>query len=217
MNGQFPNRRVAGRMLAERLRAYADRSDVLVLGLPRGGVPVAYELAKALNAELDVLIVRKLGMPGHPELAMGAIASGGTQYLNEEVLRYGGVGRHALQAVLEEEQAELVRREKLYRGTRAPLKLAGRTVIVVDDGMATGASMRAAVMALRSGKPSKIVVAVPVAPADAADRLQGAADEFVCVQNPVHFYAVGQFYKDFEQTSDEEVRELLENVRQVPV
>lgn len=215
MNGSFINRRVAGRMLADRLKTYAGRPGVLVLGLPRGGVPVAYELARALDAELDVLIVRKLGMPGHPELAMGAIASGGAQYLNEEVLRLGHVSPGALQAVLEEEQAELKRRERLYRGSRPSLDLAGRIVIVVDDGMATGASMRAAVLALRSGKPARIVVAVPVAPADAGERLADAADEFVCVQNPVNFHAVGQFYEDFEQTSDDEVRELLDRARRV--
>lgn len=215
MNGRFLNRRVAGRMLADRLKLYAGRSDVLVLGLPRGGVPVAYELAQALDAELDVLIVRKLGMPSHPEFAMGAIASGGALYLNEEAIRLGHVSASALQAVLEEERAELKRREQLYRGSRPSLNLADRTVIVVDDGMATGSSMRAAVLALRSGKPAHIVVAVPVAPADAEERLAGAADEFVCVQSPAQFHAVGQFYDDFEQTSDAEVRELLDRSRRV--
>lgn len=216
MDGRFLNRSTAGRMLAKRLQPYSGREDVLVLALPRGGVPVAYELAQALDAELDVLIVRKLGMPGHPELAMGAIASGGTQYLNEDMLLHGGVTRRALEDVVEREQEELKRREELYRGSRPPLNVTGRTVIVVDDGMATGASMRAAVMALRSGNPKRIVVAVPVAPADAAQRLEGAADEFVCVQSPVDFYAVGQFYRDFDQTSDEEVRSLLARAHRAP-
>jgi len=216
MSGRFLNRRVAGGMLADRLKPYANRPGVLVLGLPRGGVPVAYELARALDAELDVLIVRKLGMPSHPEFAMGAIASGGALYLNEEAVRLGHVSAGALQTVLEEEQVELKRREQLYRGSRPPLNLTDRTIIVVDDGMATGASMRAAVLALRSGKPARIVVAVPVAPADAGERLAGVADEFVCVQSPAHFHAVGQFYEDFEQTSDDEVRELLDQSWRVP-
>ena len=212
-DGKFLNRQVAGRMLAGRLKAYAGRGDVLVLALPRGGVPVGYEVAQALGAEFDVLIVRKLGMPGHPEFAVGAIASGGTQYLNQDVLRQGGVSPRALQAVLEEEQEELARREEQYRGSRPPVSVKGRTVIVVDDGMATGASLRAAVMALRSGDPARVVVAVPVAPADGAERLGDAADEFVCVMNPRDFYAVGQFYDEFEQTSDAEVRDCLQRAR----
>lgn len=216
MNGQFLNRKVAGRMLAERLKGYAGRKDVLVLGLPRGGVPVAHELAQMLGVELDVLIVRKLGMPGHPEYALGAIASGGIRYLNEAAVRGSGVSERALQDVLEQEQKELVRRERLYRGSKPPPRLAGRTVIVVDDGMATGASMRAAVTALRSGGPARIVAAVPVAPADAAERLDNAADEFVSVQSPAHFYAVGEFYRDFTQTTDEEVHELLKSTQKAP-
>jgi len=206
---QFPNRAVAGRMLAERLRAYAGRNDVMVLAVPRGGVPVGYEVAHALGVELDVLIVRKLGVPQQPELAMGAIASDGARYLNEEVLQHAHVSDSALRQVVAAETAELERRERLYRGDRLPPDITGRTVIVVDDGMATGASMRAAVLALRSKRPTHIVVAVPVAPEDAAERLQGAADEFVCLQNPRLFYAVGQFYQDFAQTSDEQVRALL--------
>jgi len=216
MDGRFLNRSVAGRMLATRLKDYARRKDVLVLALPRGGVPVGYEVAGALGAELDVLIVRKLGVPGQPEYAMGAVASGGAQYLNNEVLNFAKVSPRALQAVLDEERAELTRREKLYRGARPPLEIEGRTVIVVDDGIATGASMRAAVMALRSLHPARIVVAVPVAPASAEEAFRGVADEFVCVQNPAGFYAVGQFYDDFSQTTDAEVRGLLSRNPGVP-
>jgi putative phosphoribosyl transferase len=209
----FPTRSIAGRLLAERLHAFVDRSEVIVLALPRGGVPVGYEVAHALGVELDVLIVRKLGVPQQPELAMGAIASGGARYLNQEVLRLAHVSDAELQKVVAAETAELERREHLYRGERPPLDITGRTVIVVDDGMATGASMRAAVLALRSKRPAHIVVAVPVAPEDAGERLQGAADEFVCLLNPRDFYAVGQFYLDFRQTSDDEVRALLKRSR----
>lgn len=215
MDGRFLNRSVAGRMLAMRLKAYAGRKDVLVLALPRGGVPVGYEVAEALGAELDVLIVRKLGVPGQPEYAMGALASGGAQYLNDEVLNFAKVSPRTLQAVLDEERAELARREKSYRGARPPLDIEGRTVIVVDDGIATGASMRAAVMALRSLHPARVVVAVPVAPASAVGGFKGVADEFVCVQNPAGFYAVGQFYDDFSQTTDAEVRGLLSRSSEV--
>lgn len=215
-DGNFLNRATAGRMLATRLQRYAGEGDVLVLALPRGGVPVGFEVAAALKAELDVLIVRKLGVPGHEEFAMGAIASGGAQYLNEDVVRRMGIGPQAVEAVLQAERAELARREKLYRGARPPLKIEGRTVILVDDGMATGASIQAAVTALRSQQPKRIVVAVPVAPADAAQRLADVADEFVCVQTPANFYAVGQFYGDFGQTSDAEVRELLQQAGQAP-
>jgi len=207
----FPNRSVAGQLLAERLRAYAGRHEVIVLALPRGGVPVGYEVAKALGVELDILIVRKLGVPHQPELAMGAIATGGARYLNDEVLQLAHVSDAELQQVLSEETAELKRREHLYRGALPPPEISGRTVIVVDDGLATGASMRAAVMALRSKRPTHIVVAVPVAPEGAAGRLGGAADAFVCLQTPHFFHAVGQFYSDFSQTSDAEVRELLKS------
>ncbi|HET7610411.1 MAG TPA: phosphoribosyltransferase family protein [Rhodanobacteraceae bacterium] len=205
----FEDRADAGRQLAAKLEAYGGRDDVIVLGLPRGGVPVAYEVAVALGARLDVLVVRKLGLPRQPELAIGAIASGGALYLNENVLRAARVSDAMLQVVEAGERAELVRREKLYRGKRPVPPVRGKTVIVVDDGMATGASMQAAVMALRSLKPERIVVAVPVAPADAARRLADAADEFVCVLTASDFQAVGQFYRDFGQTTDEEVRRLL--------
>lgn len=214
MAGIFPNRSEAGRRLAKRLHAYAGRNEVLVLALPRGGVPVAYEVARALGVELDVLIVRKLGVPHQPELAMGAIASGGAQYLNHEVLQLARVSDAELRKVIEAESAELERRERLYRGDQPPPSITGRTVILVDDGMATGASMRAAVLALRTKNPTHIIVAVPVAPEDAGSRLAGAADEFICLENPHNFYAVGQFYLDFEQTSDEQVRELLQRSRE---
>lgn len=205
----FMNRIDAGRRLADRLRHYGNRRDVLVLGLPRGGVPVAYEVAQALNAELDVLVVRKLGVPFQPELAMGAIASGGGVSLNDEVIAMAGVTARQFDRVRASEQKELERRERLFRGGRAPIAVKGRTVIVVDDGLATGATMRAALAALRTLLPARLVVAVPVAPEDAAERVAGICDEFVCVETPYDFAAVGQVYQDFRQTSDDEVRELL--------
>lgn len=210
---QFRDRRDAGWQLARKLEAYAGREDVLVLALPRGGVPVGYEVAHALGVAFDVLTVRKLGVPQQPELAAGAIASGGAVFLNQRVLREAGVSAAALNAVEAQERAELERREKLYRGMRPPPDVRGRTVIVVDDGMATGASMQAAVMALRSLLPARIVAAVPVAPADAVWRMGETADEFACVVTSVAFYAVGQFYRDFEQVTDAEVRELLDKAR----
>lgn len=212
---RFRNRRDAGRQLAAKLEAYAGRSDVIVLALPRGGVPVGYEVAHALGVALDVLTVRKLGVPHQPELAMGAIASGGAMFLNDNVMRAAGVRETALHAVEAQERDELERREKLYRGARPALEIRGKTVIVVDDGMATGASMQAAVMALRSLQPARIVVAVPVAPAGAARRLDETADEFVCALASVEFFAVGQFYRDFDQTTDAEVRRLLDEARKV--
>ena len=210
----FRDRRDAGRQLAAHLKAYAGRSDVTVLALPRGGVPVGYEVAKALGAPLDVLVVRKLGVPQQPELAMGAIASGGARYLVDDAFWDARVDPSALREVEERERAELARREKLYRGTRAPLQVDGRIVILVDDGIATGASIRVAAMALRSLHPRHIVVAVPVAPVYTAQRLGDAVDEFVCVHESRSFYAVGQFYDDFGQTTDEEVRELIEHPRE---
>lgn len=206
----FSDRAAAGEALALLLSDYAERKEVVVLGLPRGGVPVAYEVARALNAPLDVLIVRKLGAPGNPELAMGAIASGGARYLNEEVIRITGADAHEIARVEQAESAELERRERLYRGNRPPLDVEGRTVILVDDGIATGASMRAAARAMRVAGAGRIVVAVPVAPADARTRFHGIADEFVCVHAPRYFYAVGQFYDRFEQTGDDEVRMVLD-------
>lgn len=209
MESHFDSRHAAGRILAGKLRAYADRTDVVVLALPRGGVPVGYEVAKALGADLDVLIVRKLGVPGHSELAMGAIASGGAIHLNRDVIAMARIGQHDIERVMAEEYRELERREALYRGARPPAPVEGRTVIVVDDGIATGASMHAALRALRSRKPGKIVVAVPVAPADAPERIKDVSDEFVAVLLPADFQAVGQFYREFGQTGDDEVRTLL--------
>ena len=210
MGAKFQDRVVAGRALAARLQAYAGRPDVVVLALPRGGVPVGYEVARALRVEFDVLIVRKLGVPGYPEFAMGAIASGGARFVNQELIQQIGVSAHSVAQVLERERAELQRREVLYRGARPPLDLHGRQVIVVDDGMATGASMRVAVESLRSASPARIIVAVPVAPADASERFAGIADGFVSVLSPPDFRAVGQFYLHFDQTSDDEVRALLQ-------
>jgi putative phosphoribosyl transferase len=209
MESQFKDRRAAGRLLAEALRTYAGREDLLVFALPRGGVPVGYEVAKELGAELDVLIVRKLGVPRQPEVAMGAISSGDAIYLNEQIIKLAEIGPREIEEVLERERRELARRESAYRGSRPIPKVAGRTVIVVDDGIATGASMRAALLALRGKKPERIVVAVPVAPADAREWFRDVADEFVCVLSPNGFQAVGQFYEDFSETQDGEVRALL--------
>jgi putative phosphoribosyl transferase len=205
----FKDRREAGRILADALREYAGRSEVTVLALPRGGVPVGYEVAKALGADFDVLVVRKLGLPYHRELAMGAIVSGGAIDLNEDVIARSGVTTREIEAVMAKESVELERRERLYRGARPMAQLEGRIVIVVDDGIATGATMRAALKALRSLHPARIVAAVPVAPADAQRRMRDVADAFVSVLNPDDFYAVGQFYRRFDQTSDDEVRDLL--------
>jgi putative phosphoribosyl transferase len=197
--------------LADRLAEYAGRSDVIVLALPRGGVPVAYEVASALHAPLDVFLVRKLGMPGHEEFAIGAIASGGVRVLNEETLLDYGVSREQVEAVLDVEQRELERRERRYRGDRPFPDVASRTVILIDDGLATGSSMRAAVAALRQERPSKIVVAVPTAPRETCAELRQIVDQMVCLMTPEPFYAVGLWYEDFSQTTDEEVRELLDS------
>lgn len=206
----FADRSDAGRRLAARLYDLRGDDDLLVLALPRGGVPVAYEIARELRAPLDVLVVRKLGVPFQPELAMGAIASGGAIHLNDEVVRLAGVDGVQLTTVIQRERAELERREAAYRGQRPPPQMQGRTVIVVDDGIATGASMLAALAALRPLKPAALICAVPVAPPEAAARLAGAADRFVCLLTPPDFSAVGQFYARFEQTTDAEVRTLLE-------
>lgn len=210
---RFRDRADAGRALARALARYRGEPDLLVLGLPRGGVPVAAEVARVLGAELDVLVVRKLGVPFQPELAMGAIASGGALARNEDVIRLAGVGAAQFERVRAAEDAELRRREALFRGERPPLRVAGRVVIVVDDGLATGASMRAALVALRGLRPARLVAAVPVASPDAAQRLAGVADEFVCVLAPGSFAAVGQFYEDFGQTTDADVRALLARPR----
>jgi putative phosphoribosyl transferase len=205
----FRDRTEAGEVLAAALTAYANRPDVLVLALPRGGVSVAYEVAKALYAPLDVFLVRKLGLPGQEELAMGAIASGGTRVLNEEVVSKLHIPKEVIDAVAAKEQQELRRRERHYREGRPPLEVRGRTIILVDDGVATGSTMRAAVAALRQQGPARIVVAVPVGAAETCAELQHEADEVVCIHTPEPFYAVGTWYDNFAQTTDEEVRELL--------
>lgn len=205
----FVDRRDAGRALASRLTTYAGRSDVVVLALPRGGVPVAYEVAEALGAALDLFLVRKLGTPGHPELAMGAIASGGVRVLNSDVVRWYGIPDSVIDAVAEDERRELSRRETAYREGRPPVPLEGKIAILVDDGLATGSTMRAAAEAVRQHKPSAVVIAVPVGAKDTCSALSDLADEVICARMPEPFSAVGQWYLDFSQTSDEEVRELL--------
>jgi predicted phosphoribosyltransferase len=205
----FRDRAEAGRRLAVKLNKYAGRPDVLVLALPRGGVPIAYEVAEALGAPLDVFLVRKLGVPGREELAMGALASGGVRVLNEDVIDAVGIPEQVIDEVASREQKELERRERLYRDDRPPPEVEGRTVILVDDGLATGSSMRAAVAALRKLKPARIVVAVPVGAHQTCSELAREADEVVCAVTPDPFYAVGLWYEDFAQTSDEEVRDLL--------
>jgi predicted phosphoribosyltransferase len=206
---RYADRREAGRVLADRLRDYTGQNDVVVLGLPRGGIPVAYEVARALNAPLDVFVVRKLGLPGHPEYAMGAIASGGVRVLNDDVIRQLHVPPSAVEAVARAEQQELERRERAYRGARQALPMEGRIVILVDDGLATGSTMRAAVLAIRRQFPSQIVVAVPVGAREACRAMDQLADEVVCARMPEPFQAVGLWYEEFEQTTDEEVRRLL--------
>jgi predicted phosphoribosyltransferase len=209
MPARFRDRADAGRRLADELREYAGDPDVRVLALPRGGVPVAYEVARALDAPLDVFIVRKLGLPGHEELAMGAIATGGVLVRNEDVIRMAKVSDATLRRVAESELQELERRERRYRGDRPPPDVAGRTVILVDDGLATGSTMRAAVEAVRQQRPKRVVIAVPIAAPETCDSLQDEADDVVCAITPEPFYAVGLWYDDFSQTSDEEVRDLL--------
>jgi len=204
----FRDRRDAGRALARRLSSYAGRTDVTVLALPRGGLPVASEIARALDLPLDVFLVRKLGVPGHEELAMGAIASGGARVLDFEVMRAYRVSEEDVARVTDAQRRELDRREIAYRADRPPLDLKGRTIILVDDGLATGSSMRAAVAALGPLSPAR-VVAVPVAPRSTVFSLERVADEVVCLEMPEPFLAVGMFYEDFEQTSDEQVRDLL--------
>src|SRR6266516_1085142 len=214
MERAFANRTEAGRLLAEKLVKYAGRDDVIVLGLPRGGVPVAFEVAHRLGAPLDVFTVRKLGVPGFEELAAGAIASGGVRVLNEDVMRSIPHADEAIDAVTIRETAELERREQIYREGRPPPELRDRIVILVDDGLATGATMRAAVKALRERGAAKIVVAVPVGPPETCHELEERADETICLSTPEFFQAVGQYYEDFSQTSDEDVRELLGHAAQ---
>lgn len=206
----FRDRHEAGRLLATKLTAYADRPDVLVLALPRGGVPVAFEVATALHVPLDVFLVRKLGTPGHEELAMGAIATGGVRVLHDDVVRGLGIPEEVIDNVVAEEQHELERREQLYRGDRPAPDVHGHTVILIDDGLATGSSMRAAAAALRQQHPARIVVAVPVAAPSTRREFRSEVDEVICAVTPTPFYAVGAWYEDFSQTTDEGVRDLLE-------
>ncbi len=205
----YLDRAEAGIVLAKQLARFANRTDVVVLALPRGGVPVAAEVARALKAPLDVFVVRKLGLPGHEELAIGAIATGGVCILNDDVLRYIGLPAPMLEVVKQRERLELERREVLYREGRAAIDIEGRTVILVDDGLATGSSMLAAVEAVRRMKPARIVVAVPVAAVEAFETLRRAADECVSASMPDPFIAVGRWYRDFTQTTDDEVRDIL--------
>ena len=206
----FKNRQDAGRKLASRLGKYANRDDVIVLGAPRGGVPVAFEVAMVLHLPLDVFVLRKLGVPGQEELAFGAIASGGIRVLNPSVVQYCGISGAEIASVTLAEKQELERREVLYRGKRPPLDVHRRTVILVDDGIATGASLTAGIHALKQMLPAAIVVATPVAPPQTCARLRREVDEVVCVEMPDPFYGVGRFYDDFSQVTDEEVNEMLD-------
>ena len=215
MAAPFADRRDAGEKLADKLKEYENRPDVLVLALPRGGVPVAYEVASALGAPLDVFLVRKLGVPGYEELAMGAIATGGVSVLNEDVTTSIGLSDLAISEVRDREQKELERREQLYRGNRAPLDVQGHTVILIDDGLATGSTMRAAIAALRKMSPAKIVVAVPVAAPETCETIRNEVDDIICAVTPEPFLAVGTWYSDFSQTSDDEVRDLLDERRAI--
>lgn len=212
-NQVFRDRSDAGHALAALLDHYRGRADTLVLALPRGGVPVAYEVARAIRAPLDVFTVRKLGVPGHEELAMGAIASGGVTVLNEEVVRLSGVDRATVARVAEHESAELHRRERAYRGDRPVLELSGKAVLIVDDGLATGSTMRAAIRAVRRLGPASIVAAVPTGAASTCRELAAMVEEMVCATNPEPFGAVGQSYREFGQTTDDEVRALLDERR----
>ena len=212
----FRDRPEAGRLLAEKLQEYANRRDVVVLALPRGGVPVAFEVAKALNVPLDIFLVRKLGLPEQEELAMGAIATGGVRVLNEEVVRALDIPDEIVDAMAEKEERELERREREYRGGRAPLDVRGRTVILIDDGLATGSSMRAAALALRNKQPAQIVVAVPVGSPSTCAEFESEVDKVVCAVTPEPFWGVGQWYRDFSQTSDEEVRDLIRRAASFP-
>ena len=215
MRQQFADRREAGAELARQLNTYQGRDDVVVLALPRGGVPVAFEIAVALGAPLDVFVVRKLGVPGHPELAMGAIASGGVRVLNEDVVTWYGLPPYVIDRVAEAEQQELERREREYRGGQPLIDVKGRVVILVDDGLATGSTMKAAVQAVRAMAPARIIVAVPVGASETCRSMATLADEVICARTPEPFSAVGLWYADFSQTTDEEVRELLEQSRAV--
>lgn len=210
----FQDRKEAGRYLAEKLKEYAGRKDVIILALPRGGVPVAFEVATVLNLPLDIFLVRKLGVPGHEELAMGAIASGGVRVLNEQIVRELGIPDEAIAAVAAQEQSELDRREKVYRKNMPSLDVKEKSVILIDDGLATGASMRAAALALRQLKAKEVIVAVPVAAPDTCETFRSEVDHVVCAKTPEPFFGVGMWYENFSQTTDEEVIELLEKANQ---
>jgi putative phosphoribosyl transferase len=209
----FQDRRDAGKKLARKLLQYANRSEVIVLALPRGGVPVAYEVALALNVQLDIFLVRKLGLPEHEELAIGAIASGGIRVLNEDIIRALNIPEEMINRVAQGELQELQRREHLYRGNRPAPRVHDRIVILIDDGLATGASMHAAVAGLRARNPKRIVVAVPTAAPETCEAFENEVDEIICASTPEPFLGVGRWYEDFSQTTDEEVRMLLEDVQ----
>lgn len=211
----FKDRRNAGRQLAVELSGFAGRVDVIVLGLPRGGVPVAFEVANSLEVSLDVFLVRKLGVPGNPELAMGAVSSGGIRVLNEDIINSLGISGQAVEEATGREMDELRRRERSFRGDRTFPEVEGHTLILVDDGLATGASMRAAVKALETGDPKRIVVAVPTAPEDVCDSFRRDHVDVFSLENPVPFYGVGASYRNFEQTSEQEVKSLLEEYRRI--
>lgn len=209
----FRDRTEAGRILADRLAAYAGDPDAMVLALPRGGVPVAFEVAEALKLPLDIFVVRKLGLPGHEEFAIGAIASGGARVLNQDLIRQLALDDEVIEQIVAREQRELERREHTYRGQRPAPDLRDRTLILVDDGLATGSSMRAAIAALRQQQPAKLIVAVPVAARSICDELDALADEVLCLETPPNFRAVGLWYRDFSQVTDEAVIDLLERNR----
>jgi putative phosphoribosyl transferase len=205
MSMRFHDRTEAGQLLAQRLKEYAHHPDVVVLGLPRGGVPIGFEIAQILAVPLDICLVRKLGVPDHPELAMGAIASGGIRVLNQSIIRELEISPQALAAITRQELQELKRREEIYRGNRPPLAVAGKILIITDDGLATGSTMWAAVMTLRQQHPQQMIIAVPVAPTDVCDELNQRVDQVICLLTPEPFRAIGCWYDDFAQLSDEEV------------
>ena len=210
---RFRNRTEAGKLLASKLIQYANRPDVLVLGIPRGGVPVAFEVATALNAPLDICLVRKLGVPGHPELAIGAVAAGGFEVLNEDLLDWLRISGHTIAEVGELELQELQRRDRIYRSDRSRPTIRDRIIILVDDGLATGSTMRAAIEVLKHQQPQRLIIAVPVAPIDTCNELRAEVDEMVCLMTPKHFSGIGRWYEDFTQTTDEQVCELLNVAR----
>jgi len=211
----FLNRVDAGRKLAKKLAGFANRADVLVLGIPRGGVPVAFQVADELGVPLDVFVVRKLGVPAHEELAFGAIASGGIRIVDAQIVESMGISDLDIESIAAKEREELNRRDRVYRGSRPPLNLKGKTVILVDDGIATGASTLAAIAALKELKPARIVLAAPIAPASTYRRLRREVDDLICLDTPDSFYAIGEFYEDFSQVSDEEVTKLLRLSREL--